>query len=121
MHGIFLITNTTSVIDGTLVANTATTEPTEPTQPPPSGANTVDWTAYQAKFQTSRRFEEITWVEERDLLRAEAQICEYESDEEISDSVTRLRAGVPIDPTMPYSTIDDPVEVSHARRLGTFG
>ena len=52
MHGIFLITNTTFVIDSTLVPNAAGTEPTEPTQPPPSGANTVDWTTYQAKFQT---------------------------------------------------------------------
>jgi len=46
-------------------------------------------------------------VEEWDLLRAEAQIREYESNEEISDSVMRLRAGVPIDPTMPYSTINE--------------
>ena len=46
-------------------------------------------------------------MEEWDLLRAEAQICEYESDEEISDSVMRLHAGVPIDPIMPYSTINE--------------
>ena len=37
MHGIFLITNTTSVINGTLVTNAASTEPNEPTQPPPAG------------------------------------------------------------------------------------
>jgi len=48
-------------------------------------------------IETSRRFEEITWVEEQDLLWAEAQIREYESDEEISDSVICLCAGVPID------------------------
>jgi len=58
-------------------------------------------------IKTSRRFEEITQVEEQDLLRAEAQICEYENDKEILDSVMRLCAGVPIDPTMPYSTVDE--------------
>ena len=56
-------------------------------------------------IKTSRRFEEITWVEEQDLLWTEAQIHEYESDKEILDLVMHLCA--PIDPTMPYSTVNE--------------
>ena len=55
-------------------------------------------------------FPDVTQIKEWDLLQAEAQICEYESDEEIPDAVMAticLCEGVPIDPTMPYSTVEE--------------
>ena len=38
-------------------------------------------------IETSRRFEEITQIEERNLLRAEAQLREYDTDEEIPAAI----------------------------------
>jgi len=50
MTGIFLLTNTKGVVEGTIVTNTGTQDP-EPAMPT-GAASGAEWTAYNARFNT---------------------------------------------------------------------
>jgi len=59
MTGIFLLTNTKGVVEGTVVANTGTQDP-EPAMP--AGAATgAEWTTYNARFNTWNQKNQV-WI-----------------------------------------------------------